>query len=203
MGGAAVARTPVAVLTAPSAEHTGAEPLPGTRAVQGVVSAAVGLACVGGAATAGATRQHAADSAQPHPPHRRRASRLTLVTLECTPVDIAMSVGGSGGVLFASGATPREPMTTSVDASSQRLGNLGTYPSTPGTRIVGGQMVMPSPLLETKLYIPKVRRGLVTRPRLSERLSRGSESKLTLVSAPAGFGKTTLLAEWLAASPGE
>ena len=60
-------------------------------------------------------------------------------------------------------------------------------------------MVMPSPLLETKLYIPRLRRGLVTRPRLSERLSRGCESKLTLVSAPAGFGKTTLVAEWLAA----
>ena len=58
-----------------------------------------------------------------------------------------------------------------------------------------------APLLETKLYIPKLRRGLVTRPRLSERLSRGAESKLTLVSAPAGFGKTTLLAEWLAATP--
>jgi LuxR family maltose regulon positive regulatory protein len=57
------------------------------------------------------------------------------------------------------------------------------------------------PLLETKLYVPKLRRGLVTRPRLIERLSRGSESKLTLVSAPAGFGKTTLLAEWLAATP--
>ena len=62
-------------------------------------------------------------------------------------------------------------------------------------------MVMPSPLLETKLYIPRVRRGLVTRPRLSERLSRRGESKLTLVSAPAGFGKTTLVAEWLAATP--
>ena len=62
-------------------------------------------------------------------------------------------------------------------------------------------MVMASPLLETKLYIPRLRRGLVTRPRLSERLSRSGESKLTLVSAPAGFGKTTLLAEWLAASP--
>jgi ATP/maltotriose-dependent transcriptional regulator MalT len=64
-------------------------------------------------------------------------------------------------------------------------------------------MVVPSPLLETKLYIPKVRRGLVTRPRLSDRLSRGGESKLTLVSAPAGFGKTTLLAEWLASTPVE
>ena len=57
------------------------------------------------------------------------------------------------------------------------------------------------PLLETKLYVPKLRRGLVARPRLSERLSRGAESKLTLISAPAGFGKTTLLAEWLAAAP--
>jgi ATP/maltotriose-dependent transcriptional regulator MalT len=51
---------------------------------------------------------------------------------------------------------------------------------------------MPGPLLETKLY--------VRRPRLSERLNRGAESKLTLVLAPAGFGKTTLLAEWLAAA---
>ena len=40
----------------------------------------------------------------------------------------------------------------------------------------------------------------MARPRLSERLSRGAESALTLVSAPAGFGKTTLLAEWLAAA---
>ncbi len=64
-------------------------------------------------------------------------------------------------------------------------------------------MVVPSQLLETKLYVPTLRRGLVTRPRLSERLNRGGESKLTLVSAPAGFGKTTLLAEWLASTPVE
>ena len=59
----------------------------------------------------------------------------------------------------------------------------------------------PAPLLETKLFVPRPRRGLVPRPRLSERLDRGAASKLTLVSAPAGFGKTTLLAEWLAAGP--
>ncbi len=58
---------------------------------------------------------------------------------------------------------------------------------------------MAGPLLETKLQIPRRRRDLVPRPRLSERLSRGAESALTLVSAPAGFGKTTLLADWLAA----
>jgi LuxR family maltose regulon positive regulatory protein len=59
---------------------------------------------------------------------------------------------------------------------------------------------MAGPLLETKLHVPRWRRSLVTRPRLSERLSRGAESALTLVSAPAGFGKTTLLAEWVAAA---
>ena len=53
----------------------------------------------------------------------------------------------------------------------------------------------------TKLYVPKLRRSVVVRPRLHERLSRGAESKLTLISAPAGFGKTTLVAEWLAAVP--
>jgi LuxR family transcriptional regulator, maltose regulon positive regulatory protein len=57
---------------------------------------------------------------------------------------------------------------------------------------------MAGPLLETKLQVPRRRRDLVDRPRLSERLSRGAESALTLVSAPAGFGKTTLLADWLA-----
>ena len=60
---------------------------------------------------------------------------------------------------------------------------------------------MPIALLETKLYVPRSRGGLVLRPRLSERLDRGTASKLVLVSAPAGFGKTTLLAEWLAARP--
>jgi LuxR family maltose regulon positive regulatory protein len=62
---------------------------------------------------------------------------------------------------------------------------------------------MASPLIETKLYIPRLRRSLVTRPRLSGRLRAGAGSRLTLVSAPAGFGKTTLLAEWLATVPTE
>jgi LuxR family maltose regulon positive regulatory protein len=57
-----------------------------------------------------------------------------------------------------------------------------------------------SPLVQSKLYIPRPRAELVARPRLSERLSRGAESRLTLISAPAGFGKTTLLTEWVTAS---
>jgi LuxR family maltose regulon positive regulatory protein len=57
--------------------------------------------------------------------------------------------------------------------------------------------VLAGPLLETKLFVPRLRRGSVARPRLRERLTQASEAKLTLISAPAGFGKTTVLAEWL------
>lgn len=53
------------------------------------------------------------------------------------------------------------------------------------------------PLLATKLYAPRWRSGLVSRPRLIARLDQGAERKLSLISAPAGFGKTTLVAEWL------
>ena len=56
---------------------------------------------------------------------------------------------------------------------------------------------MTRPLMATKLYVPKLRRGLVARPRLLERMGSGADARLTLVSAPAGFGKTTVLAAWL------
>ena len=59
---------------------------------------------------------------------------------------------------------------------------------------------MPAPILATKLFIPPSRRSVVLRPRLVERLNEGlaAGNRLTLVSAPAGFGKTTLVGEWLA-----
>jgi LuxR family maltose regulon positive regulatory protein len=56
---------------------------------------------------------------------------------------------------------------------------------------------MDTPLLKTKLYIPPVRPELVPRPRLIERLNAGLQRKLTLISAPAGFGKTALAAQWI------
>src|SRR5215212_9357343 len=55
-----------------------------------------------------------------------------------------------------------------------------------------------TPLLETKLYVPRSRSGLVPRPRLVEAIRQGAAHKLTVVVAPAGFGKTTLLADALA-----
>lgn len=64
---------------------------------------------------------------------------------------------------------------------------------------------MPTPIIATKLYIPPPRPKAVLRPRLLARLDEGQRqsggfaSKLTLVSAPAGFGKTTLVSAWCAA----
>jgi LuxR family transcriptional regulator, maltose regulon positive regulatory protein len=59
---------------------------------------------------------------------------------------------------------------------------------------------MATSILATKLYIPPQRPGVVLRPRLIERLNDGlsASRKLTLISASAGFGKTTLVSEWVA-----
>ena len=55
---------------------------------------------------------------------------------------------------------------------------------------------MVAPILATKLYIPPASPNYVLRSRLVDRLNLGLGRKLTLVSAPAGFGKTTLISEW-------
>lgn len=57
---------------------------------------------------------------------------------------------------------------------------------------------MSIPILATKLYIPQPGSKVVLRPHLTERLNEGAHRKLTLISAPAGFGKTTLVSEWVA-----
>lgn len=57
---------------------------------------------------------------------------------------------------------------------------------------------MDTPLLDTKLYLPPPRAGVVRRARLFALLDEGLHCELTVVSAPAGFGKTTLLSDWLA-----
>src|SRR5262245_25482335 len=69
----------------------------------------------------------------------------------------------------------------------------GAAPST----AVGG---LGPALLATKLYLPPPRSGVLARPRLLERLAAGLAGPLTLVTAPAGYGKTTLVGAWRAAA---
>jgi len=72
----------------------------------------------------------------------------------------------------------------------------------------------PAPLLETKFHLPTTHGRLVPRARLSQQIARAADAALTLVSAPAGFGKTTVMAElatrqdearvaWLSLEPGD
>jgi LuxR family maltose regulon positive regulatory protein len=56
---------------------------------------------------------------------------------------------------------------------------------------------MPTSILATKLFIPPTRPEIVPRPRLVKQLNEGLQRKLSLISAPAGFGKTTLVSEWV------
>jgi len=80
-----------------------------------------------------------------------------------------------------------------IDSGAPIVGADATISSTrPG--------VQRDPLLAIKIHRPRPRSRLVSRSYLVERLQQGMEHALTLISAPAGFGKTTLLAQWLAES---
>ncbi|MEC0244077.1 LuxR C-terminal-related transcriptional regulator [Paenibacillus dokdonensis] len=59
-----------------------------------------------------------------------------------------------------------------------------------------------TPLLRSKINIPRTISTIIVRPRLAERLEHARRGRLTLVCAPAGFGKTTLISEWIPCSPG-
>ena len=80
-------------------------------------------------------------------------------------------------------------------------GKRGFDPAFPRSKLVlrknlVGPALVPQALVTTKLRIPRTRPNLVERPRLRDVLVAGQGRRLTLVSAPAGFGKTTLLGEW-------
>jgi hypothetical protein len=102
VGWTAVAGAPIAMLATPCSEHSDAQALPGTRAVQGVVAAAVRLARVLGAAATRAAGDDTTERAELQRwPCQGAVPFWTLVTLECTPVDIAKSVIGDGGGVYS------------------------------------------------------------------------------------------------------
>jgi len=71
-------------------------------------------------------------------------------------------------------------------------------------RLLVAEFIMAYQVLSTKLYIPPLQPSLVRRPRLIQHLENGYQARkrVTLVSAPAGFGKTTIVREWIAAAEG-
>jgi LuxR family transcriptional regulator, maltose regulon positive regulatory protein len=80
-----------------------------------------------------------------------------------------------------------------LDDKGKRMADPSLLPQRP---------LLPEPLLATKLHVPVSSHRLLVRPRLLRRLSEGMEQKLTLLSAPAGSGKTMLLSAWLASPAG-
>src|SRR6266487_3674345 len=71
---------------------------------------------------------------------------------------------------------------------------VASLPTVPEIAVSAGHL---SPLVRTKLYRPRTSTDVISRIRLLERLNEGLSGNITLVCAPAGFGKTTLLTEWL------
>src|SRR4051812_11685762 len=55
----------------------------------------------------------------------------------------------------------------------------------------------------TKLFVPRIQPSMVSRPRILQRVDEGLRRRLTLISAPAGFGKTTLVSGWIESRPGD
>ncbi|MGB3715820.1 MAG: LuxR C-terminal-related transcriptional regulator [Candidatus Promineifilaceae bacterium] len=133
-------------------------------------------------------------------------------------------VGHGGQILLSQAAqslvvSQLPPDVTFIDLGSHHIGDIpypehiyqlcapdlsGKFPplrslSGPGSNLpahptpfVGREL-----LLQTKLYMPPKRPSLVPRPHLIKKLNAGLNGKLTLISAPAGFGKTTLVSEWV------
>ena len=62
---------------------------------------------------------------------------------------------------------------------------------------MGDSTPLSDQLLATKFFVPASSHALIPRPRLTALLEEGMQYRLTLLSAPAGFGKTTLLSDWL------
>jgi len=79
------------------------------------------------------------------------------------------------------------PPGETLDGTHQRLGSTPLFPS-----------FTPAPLLISKLSPPRLPAALIERPRLLARLDEGFLRKLVLMSAPAGYGKTTLVSQWVA-----
>jgi LuxR family transcriptional regulator, maltose regulon positive regulatory protein len=127
-----------------------------------------------------------------HKTYLGKAEDVTLARLE----DVAAVMADRGGEDVAS---PLSDTTAGDGGASRRVDAAATDSHTrvdDQLRERRRHSTSADPLLMTKLAVPSTRVSLVPRPRLSERLEEGLGPQLILVSAPAGFGKSTLLGTW-------
>lgn len=89
-----------------------------------------------------------------------------------------------------------------LDRLNRAAATLAAVGAPPSTAEPEPAAALPASLLATKLFVPPARANLVARPRLLDRLAAGLREKLTVIAAPAGFGKTTLLSAWRASAAG-
>src|SRR5215207_1989707 len=91
---------------------------------------------------------------------------------------------------------PRARIPYAANRAAVKFAYFGNSPSSSTMYLMEEAKLMDRQILRAKLYVPRSRPNAVPRPRLFERLDEGVRRELTVVSAPAGFGKTTLLADW-------
>lgn len=125
-----------------------------------------------------------------------RTTDLTPARLEEVAARIVETALRAGRETVTSGLPAQMPVRSAISSSTVPILNaLAPWEAAP-----------PLPTLQydarlaTKLHVPRLRQQLVQRRHLVNRLQRGMEAPLTLISAPAGFGKTTLLCQWLSES---
>ena len=126
-----------------------------------------------------------------------RTAELTLARLEQVAAQLARPALHTGQETFVREASSAEMsdqkgMPSPIASRSSAMTARSAAPSL--------SYSLHDMRLGTKLHMPRPRTRLVRRNHLIERLQQGMEAPLTLISAPAGFGKTTLLAQWLAES---
>ena len=126
-----------------------------------------------------------------------RTTELTLARLEEVAAQLAEAALRAGQGIFALAAAPAE-----MSAQHRVASSIASIKSAMRAREASSPL--PNRLqdvrLATKLHVPRLRTKLVRRNHLIEQLQQAMEVPLTLISAPAGFGKTTLLAQWLSES---
>lgn len=127
-------------------------------------------------------------------PSRELAERLAVV-LQLPAEQRADFVRQARAALSGSAAEQESPRRRDEGALPTPATSGGATASAQGT---SNSMTGPghTTILATKLYVPRARAELVPRPRLLSRLDAGLAGPLTLIAAPAGFGKTTILADW-------